>query len=336
MTGTRTASGVPGLAVWRLYADAERRVEGSQQVVWRVMHWSRSVFCLYCVGPGRCSVCITGRGRCLSVLLVVVGVLSVLLVVVGVLSALLVVGVLSVLLVVVRVLSVFLFYFIQYNKYNTIIQHISAPVPTVDNTHIKIYMLMLYIHNRQKRYIHTDKELDKVLHLYCWSWSVFSLYVWSWSVFCLYFGRGRCSVCIVGRGRCSVCIVGRGRCSVCTFGRGRCSVCTVGRGWCSVCTVGRGRCSVCIVGRGRCSVCIVGRGRCSVCTVGRGRCSVGTVGRGSGVAPWWTFLALSSSQQRPLCWTLSLCRGTSGFVACRVCCDSWFCRWRHRRCIHLQ
>ena len=65
--------------------------------------------------------------------------------------------------------SFFLFLFlIQYNKYNTIIQHISAPVPTVDNTRIQIYMLMLYIHNRQKRYIHTDihtdKELDKVLH----------------------------------------------------------------------------------------------------------------------------------------------------------------------------
>ena len=62
----------------------------------------------------------------------------------------------------------FLFFKIQYNKYNTIIQHISAPVPTVDNTRIQIYMLMLYIHNRQKRYIHTDihtdKELDKVLH----------------------------------------------------------------------------------------------------------------------------------------------------------------------------
>ena len=59
----------------------------------------------------------------------------------------------------------FLFFFkIQYNKYNTIIQHISTPVPTVDNLRIKIYMLMLYIHNRQKRYIHTDKELDKVLH----------------------------------------------------------------------------------------------------------------------------------------------------------------------------
>ena len=65
--------------------------------------------------------------------------------------------------------SVFIVFFkIQYNKYNTIIQHISAPVPTVDNTRIQIYMLMLYIHNRQKRYIHTDihtdKELDKVLH----------------------------------------------------------------------------------------------------------------------------------------------------------------------------
>ncbi len=62
----------------------------------------------------------------------------------------------------------FLLFLIQYNKYNTIIQHISAPVPTVDNTRIQIYMLMLYIHNRQKRYIHTDihtdKELDKVLH----------------------------------------------------------------------------------------------------------------------------------------------------------------------------
>ena len=57
---------------------------------------------------------------------------------------------------------------IQYNKYNTIIQHSSTPVPTVDSLRIQIYMLMLYIHNRQKRYIHTDihtdKELDKVLH----------------------------------------------------------------------------------------------------------------------------------------------------------------------------
>ena len=57
---------------------------------------------------------------------------------------------------------------VQYNKYNTIIQHISTPVPTVDNIRIQIYMLMLYRHNRQKGYIHTDihtdKELDKVLH----------------------------------------------------------------------------------------------------------------------------------------------------------------------------
>ena len=39
---------------------------------------------------------------------------------------------------------------IQYNKYNTIIEHISTPVPTVDNIRIQIYMHMLYIHNRQK------------------------------------------------------------------------------------------------------------------------------------------------------------------------------------------
>ena len=62
----------------------------------------------------------------------------------------------------------FLFFKIQYNKYNTIIQQINTPIPTVDNIRIQIYMLMLYIHNRQKRYIHTDihtdKELDKVLH----------------------------------------------------------------------------------------------------------------------------------------------------------------------------
>ena len=50
----------------------------------------------------------------------------------------------------------FFFFFIQYNKYNTVIEHISTPVPTVDNIRIQIYMLMLYIHNRQKRYIHTD------------------------------------------------------------------------------------------------------------------------------------------------------------------------------------
>ena len=60
------------------------------------------------------------------------------------------------------------FFKIQYNKYNTIIQQISTPIPTADNIRIQIYMLMLYIHNRQKRYIHTDihtdKELDKVLH----------------------------------------------------------------------------------------------------------------------------------------------------------------------------
>ena len=66
--------------------------------------------------------------------------------------------------------DIFCLFLIQYNKYNTIIQHISAPVPAVDNTRIQIYMLMLYIHNRQKRYIrtdiHTDKELDKVLHRY--------------------------------------------------------------------------------------------------------------------------------------------------------------------------
>ena len=62
----------------------------------------------------------------------------------------------------------FVCFLIQYNKYNTIIEHISTPVPTVDNIHIQIYMLMFYIHNRQKGYIHTDihtgKELDKVLH----------------------------------------------------------------------------------------------------------------------------------------------------------------------------
>ena len=62
------------------------------------------------------------------------------------------------------ILYIYFLFFIQYNKYNTIIQHISAPVPTVDNTHIQIYMLIIYIHNRQKRYIHTDKELDKILH----------------------------------------------------------------------------------------------------------------------------------------------------------------------------
>ena len=44
----------------------------------------------------------------------------------------------------------FFFFLIQYNKYNTIIEHISTPVATVDNIHIQIYMHMLYIHNRQK------------------------------------------------------------------------------------------------------------------------------------------------------------------------------------------
>ena len=39
--------------------------------------------------------------------------------------------------------------FFQYNIYNTIIELISTPVPTVDNIRIQIYMLMLYIHNRQ-------------------------------------------------------------------------------------------------------------------------------------------------------------------------------------------
>ena len=39
---------------------------------------------------------------------------------------------------------------IQYNKYNTIIEHVSTPVPTVDNIRIQICMYMLCIHNRQK------------------------------------------------------------------------------------------------------------------------------------------------------------------------------------------
>ena len=36
------------------------------------------------------------------------------------------------------------FFVIHYNKYNTIIEHISTPVPTVDNIPIQIYMHMLY------------------------------------------------------------------------------------------------------------------------------------------------------------------------------------------------
>ena len=39
---------------------------------------------------------------------------------------------------------------IQYNKSNKIIEHVSTPVPTVDNIHIQIYIYMLCIHNRQK------------------------------------------------------------------------------------------------------------------------------------------------------------------------------------------
>ena len=35
-------------------------------------------------------------------------------------------------------------------KYNTIIEQVSTPVPTVDNIHIQIYAYMLCIHNRQK------------------------------------------------------------------------------------------------------------------------------------------------------------------------------------------
>ena len=36
------------------------------------------------------------------------------------------------------------------NQYNTIREHVSTPVPTVDNIHIQIYVYMLCIHNRQK------------------------------------------------------------------------------------------------------------------------------------------------------------------------------------------
>ena len=32
------------------------------------------------------------------------------------------------------------FSFIHYNKYNTIIEHVSTPVPTMDNIHIYIYI----------------------------------------------------------------------------------------------------------------------------------------------------------------------------------------------------
>ena len=39
---------------------------------------------------------------------------------------------------------------IQYNEYNTIIEHVSTSVPSVDNIHIQIYMYMLCIHNTQK------------------------------------------------------------------------------------------------------------------------------------------------------------------------------------------
>ena len=44
----------------------------------------------------------------------------------------------------------FFIFLFHYNKYNTIIEHISTPVPTVDNICIQIYMYMLYIHNRPK------------------------------------------------------------------------------------------------------------------------------------------------------------------------------------------
>ena len=39
---------------------------------------------------------------------------------------------------------------IQYNDYNTIIEFVSTPVPTMDNKHTQIYMYTLCIHNIQK------------------------------------------------------------------------------------------------------------------------------------------------------------------------------------------
>ena len=47
---------------------------------------------------------------------------------------------------------IFLFFYNlkNLNQYNTIIEHVSTPVPTVDNIHIQIYVYMLCIQNRQK------------------------------------------------------------------------------------------------------------------------------------------------------------------------------------------
>ena len=54
------------------------------------------------------------------------------------------------------------FSLIQYNESNKIIEHVNTPIPTVDNIHIQIYMYRVCVHNRQKRYIHTDIHTDRV------------------------------------------------------------------------------------------------------------------------------------------------------------------------------
>ena len=42
------------------------------------------------------------------------------------------------------------FPFVQYNEYGTVVEHVSAPVPKVDNIYIQIYMYKLCIHNKYK------------------------------------------------------------------------------------------------------------------------------------------------------------------------------------------
>ena len=56
---------------------------------------------------------------------------------------------------------------IQYNEYNTIIEHVSTSVPTVDNIHIQIYMYMLCIYGekildlmRKRRFKCLKKETE--------------------------------------------------------------------------------------------------------------------------------------------------------------------------------
>ena len=47
----------------------------------------------------------------------------------------------------------------QYNKYNTIIEHISTPVPTVDNIRMQIYMLKTSIQTKSWTKYFTDRYL---------------------------------------------------------------------------------------------------------------------------------------------------------------------------------